>query len=177
VKSTAILADGDEKKWKEHLKDLLPGLLEKETPRAKQTRERQLRAQERITRMAEARIADVLQRLVDLTAQRDAEVVADGVRRQAAIDATRIRNVDIERETQIKAQVGRVEKANGEDKAKLRRWIRDIATVNQQNANIAVPVAERSAQQSLADVIEDYMVAHAPRNGVLWPDLRTYSEI
>ena len=176
MRSIAILADEDEQKWKEHLRDLLPGLLEEETPSAKQTRERQLRAQERIARMAEARIADILQRLVDLTANRDAEVVADGARRQAAIDVTTVRNANIERETKIKAQVGRIEKANGEDKAKFRRWIRDIATVHQQNANIAVPVAERSAQQSLADVIEDYMVAHVPRNGVLWPDLRTYLE-
>ena len=79
-------------------------------------------------------------------------------------------------ETQVRAQVSRIEKVNGEDKAKLRRWIRDVATVHQREPNIAIPVAERSAQQSLADVIEDYMVAHPPRNGTHWSALRAHLE-
>ena len=81
--------------------------------------------------------------------------MAEGVRQQAITVATRDRNQRVDLETQVRAQVSRIEKVNGEDKAKLRRWIRDVATVHQHEPNIAIQVAERSAQQSLADVIED----------------------
>ena len=81
--------------------------------------------------MAEEQMAAILQRLVDLEDTRGAEAVAEGVRQQAITVATRARNERVDLESQVRAQVARIEKVNGEDKGKLRRWIRDVATVHQ----------------------------------------------
>ena len=55
------------------MRSLLPGLLDEETEREKQDRERQLRAYNRNKlNMAEVRVAEVLAQLADMIANRDA---------------------------------------------------------------------------------------------------------
>ena len=47
------------------------------------------------------------------------------------------------------------------------QWVDQHMTSSDQQPNIAV---------TLADVIEDFMVAHPPRNGIQWPALRAHLE-
>ena len=78
------------------------------------------------------------------------------------------------REDTIRAQVGRIEKCTGDDKIKLRRWIRDLATLQATHPDVVVAVAERTARENLADTIEAFLAnpVNAPRGNIAWPAVR-----
>lgn len=117
--------------------------------------------------MADAQaVRDVLQALGNAQVANDAARVAAGIRTVERQEMT-------DEEAQIKVQVTRLEKLNGDDKAKLRRFIKDINTIHTVTPAVAVRVACRLATGNLADAIEDHMVADGgARNAVLWPALR-----
>ena len=70
--------------------------------------------------------------------------------------------------------MGRIDKCTGDDKSKLRRWVRALTTLDAAHQDVAVTVAERSARENLADTIEAFLAdpANAPRHGILWPAVR-----
>ena len=117
--------------------------------------------------MAEQAVADTLRVLTDLQGRTQIDQAAQQVAVQHRADAT-------QRESNIKAKVYRIDKANADDKVKLRRWIRDIDLVHAEIPDIARDVAARTSQGNLADALETYYQGHLPRNDVTWPQLRTY---
>ena len=50
------------------------------------------------------------------------------------------------REDTICAQVSRIKKCTGDDKVKLRRWIRDVTTLHTTQPDVTVAVAEKTAR-------------------------------
>ena len=66
--------------------------------------------------------------------------------------------------------MGRIEKCTGDDKIKLRRWIRDLATLQATHPDVVVAVAERNARENLADTIEAFLAN--PRGNIAWPAVR-----
>ena len=86
---------------------------------------------------------------------------------QANIDQTQ-RNIDIDaravnaaqargREDTIRAQVSRIDKCEGDDKPKLRRWVRDLNTLHVAHPGVVVEVAERTSRGNLSDTIEEVL--------------------
>ena len=147
-----------------------------ETKPDTQTIERRQRALARIKRadgtMAEQAITEAITALVDIQRQTALDRVADQDARRNAIIAARERTVKSEQEILIKAQTLRLDKCNGEDKAKLRRWIKDISTIHESEPDISMTVASRTAQGNLTDTIEEYLTTHPPRVNAVWPDVR-----
>ena len=107
---------------------------------------------------------------------------------QANLDLQQ-RNVDLDgravvaaqaraREDTIRAQVSRIDKCSGDDKPKLRRWIRDLNVLNGTHPGAVMAVAERTARENLADTVEAFLAApvNAPRVGILWPALQANVE-
>ena len=78
------------------------------------------------------------------------------------------------REDGIKASVAKIDKCQGDNKPKLRRWQRNITTLHATQPGVTVAVAERTARYNLADTIEAFLadVANQPRAGIAWPALR-----
>ena len=112
--------------------------------------------------------------LTQLINDRQADQQAAQDARDAANAAAQERNT----ENRVRAQVSRLNKTDGEDKPKLKRWVKDIAQINVVEAAIAVRVATRTAIGGLADVIEAFLAdaANGGRNNVEWPALRTHIE-
>ena len=121
-----------------------------------------------------AQAADIAQLLAQLIqanlAQNQREVDRDA--REVLAMAARAH------EDGIHAQVARIEKASGDDKPKLRRWIRDIVTLNAGQPALSVAVAERTNRDNLADSVKVFLAdpANAPRAGILWPALQANIE-
>ena len=82
------------------------------------------------------------------------------------------------REDIIRSQVSRIDKCHGDDKTKLRRWIKDLATLNVAHAGETIAVAERTARDNLTDTVESFLAdaANGPRAGIGWPALRANIE-
>ena len=118
--------------------------------------------------MAQAGAADIAALLAQLTQAniaRDArDIAADGRAAAAAIGRAQ--------EELVKLQTQKVDRCVGDDKPKLRRWIRDVSAVHANHPGAAVAVAERTGRENLADTIEAFMTANAPRAGITWPALR-----
>ena len=125
--------------------------------------------------MAQAGAADIAALLAQLTQAniaRDArDVAADGRAAAAAIGRAQ--------EELVKIQAQKIEKCSGDDKPKLRRWLRDVGTTHTNHPGVAVSVAERTARENLSDTIEAFMadVANAPRAGIAWPAVRDNVEL
>ena len=120
--------------------------------------------------MAQAGAADIAALLAQLTQAniaRDArDIAADGRAAAAAIGRAH--------EDLVKLQVQKVDWCVGDDKPKLRRWLRDISAVHANHPAAAVAVSERTGRENLADTVEAYLAdpANAPRVGITWPALR-----
>ena len=120
--------------------------------------------------MAQAGAADIAALLAQLTQAniaRDArDIAADGRAAAAAIGRAQ--------EELVKIQAQKIEKCSGDDKPKLRRWLRDVGTTHTNHPGVAVSVAERTARENLADTIEAFMadVVNGPRAGIAWPAIR-----
>ena len=82
------------------------------------------------------------------------------------------------REDNIRASIGKVDKCSGDDKPKLRRWLKYLTTLHATQAGIVVAVAERTSRDNLADTVETFLAdpANAPNANVGWPALRTALE-
>ena len=114
-----------------------------------------------------ADIAALLAQLTQANIDRNArDVAADGRAAAAAIARGQ--------EDLVRIQVQKIEKCIGDDKPKLRRWIRDISAVHATHPGAAVAVAERTGRENLSDTIEAFLTdgANAPRVGITWPNLR-----
>ena len=72
----------------------------------------------------------------------------------------------------------KIDKCEGEDKARLRRWIRDLTTLQVTHPGVVIAVAEGTSRGNLSDTVETFLAdpANAPRNGILWPALRNNVE-
>ena len=120
--------------------------------------------------MAQAGAADVAALLAQLTQanlERNVrEIAADG--RVAAAAIAR------EQEDLVRVQLQKVDRCVGDDKPKLRRWIRDLNAIHANHPGAAIAVAERTGRENLADTIEAFMAdgANGPRAGIAWPALR-----
>lgn len=147
-----------------------------------EARDRQRRLQERAQRrvhqaeyrrqaMADAALQALLQQLI---ADRAADQVAAQATREASAEASAERNTEV----RVRAQVTRIEKSDGEDKPKLRRWIRDITQVGVVEPGIAVKIATRTATGNLADTLEAYLADanNGARNAIIWNNLKTHVE-
>ena len=114
--------------------------------------------------MAQAQ-ADIAALLVQLTAAniaRDAAIAVNAAART--------------REDNLRASTGKIDKCTGDDKRKLRRWIRDVTTIHATHPGISVDVSERTARENLADSVEAFLAdaANAPRAGIAWPALSAH---
>ena len=112
-------------------------------------------------------IAALLQQLTQANIDRNARDVAADQRAAAAA-------IGRAQEDLVRIQVSKIEKCVGDDKPKLRRWLRDVGSVHANHPGVAVPVAERTARENLADTLEAFMAdaANAPRVGITWPAVR-----
>ena len=79
----------------------------------------------------------------------------------------------------IRGQVQKIDKCEGDDKPRLRRWMRDLSTLHATHADAVVTVAERTSRGNLADTIEGFLAdaANAPRAGIVWPAVRDNIEL
>ena len=121
--------------------------------------------QDEMAQPGAADIAALLAQLTQANIDRNArDVAADGRAAAAAIARGQ--------EDLVKLQVQKVDRCIGDDKPKLRRWIRDVSAIHANHPGAAVAVAERTGRENLADTIEAFMTANAPRAGITWPALR-----
>ena len=99
------------------------------------------------------------------------EVAADG--RAAAAALTRAA------EDVIRVQVQKTDRCDGDEKPKLRRWLRDLNVINANHPGAAIAVAERTSKGNLADTIETFLAdpVNGPRAGIAWPILRGNVEL
>ena len=127
-----------------------------------------------VDEMAQAGAADIAALLAQLT--------------QANLDLAQ-RNIDLDQRAVVaaghraqeditRAQVLKIDKCEGEDKARLRRWVRDLTTLEVTHPGVVIAVAERTSRGNLSDTLETFLAdpANAPRNGILWPALRNNVE-
>ena len=125
--------------------------------------------------MAQAGAADIAALLAQLTQaniDRNArDVAADGRAAAAAIARGQ--------EDVIRVQVQKIDKCEGDDKPKLRRWVRDLTTLQATQPGIVVTVAERTSRGNLADTLETFLAdpVNAPRAGITWPAMRDNVEL
>jgi hypothetical protein len=77
-----------------------------------------------------------------------------------------------QRENNIRAQVQRIDVSDGEDKPKMRRWLRDMDQSHATNPAVTIDIVLRTTRGALADAIETYSVANPPRNAIQWIPLR-----
>ena len=82
------------------------------------------------------------------------------------------------REDTIRAQVMHIEKCSGDEKPKLRCWIKDLTTLNTTHPVVTVAVGERTSRDNLSDTIESFLAdaANAPRAAIAWPVLQVTIE-
>ena len=82
------------------------------------------------------------------------------------------------REDTIRAQVSRIDKCHGDDKTRLRRWIKDLASLHAAHPGETITVAERTARDNLTDTIESFLAdpVNGPRAGIGWPAIRANVE-
>ena len=113
-----------------------------------------------------ADIAALLQQLTQANIDRNARDVAADGRAAAAVIARGQEDI-------IRSQVQRIDKCEGDDKPRLRRWMRDLSTLQVAHPAVTVTVAERTSRGNLADTIEAYLAdaGNAPRIGITWPAL------
>ena len=115
--------------------------------------------------MAQAGAADVAALLAQLTQanlERNVrEIAADG--RVAAAAIAR------EQEDLVRVQVQKVERCTGDDKPKLRRWLRDLDAFDTNHPAATIAVAERTSRENLSDTVEAFLTdaVNAPRAGIL----------
>ena len=163
-------------KWDEDIKNSDP-----ETVQERQARERRIRHLERQrhieTAMVERAVADELVALTGLQTQRDADRVLEQQDRDAAQIAATPRSNRAERESVIKGHIHRLDRTSGEDKPKLRRWVKDVTTIHTNTPGVSIEVATRTATCNLSDIIQEYMIAHPPRANVLWPALQPHNQV
>ena len=184
--STVTIAKGAEDdyiniltQWDEDIK--IKSDPETATVQERQVRERRIRHLQRQERqaaiMAEQAVADALVALTGLQTQRDADRVIEQQDRDAARLAATQRSNRAERESVIKGHIHRLDKISGEDKPKLRRWMKDVTTIHTNTPGVSIEVATRTATGNLSDIIEEYMIAHPPRANVLWPALQAHIQV
>ena len=120
-----------------------------------------------VDEMAQADIAALLQQLTQANLDRNArDIAADG--RVAAAAIAR------EQEDLVRVQVQKVERCTGDDKPKLRRWLRDLDAFDTNHPAATIAVAERTSRENLSDTVEAFLTdaVNAPRAGILWPAVR-----
>ena len=88
---------------------------------------------------------------------------------QRAVDAA----ADRTREDRVRVQVQKMDRCTGDDKPKLRRWIRDLNAFDANHPAASIAVAERTCRENLADTVEAFLAdpVNAPRAGIMWPGL------
>ena len=71
-------------------------------------------------------------------------------------------------------QVQKMDKCNGDDKPKLRRWLRDLNAFDGNHPAATIAAAERTSRENLSDTVESFLAdpANAPRGGILWAAVR-----
>ena len=119
---------------------------------------------------AQAQVADMAALLGQLAQQS-----LDQTQRNIDMDARAVAAAQARgRDDNIRVSVSKIDKATGDDKPKLRRWLKDLTTLHATQAGIVVTVAERTARDNLADTIETFLAdpINAPRVGILWPALQ-----
>ena len=112
---------------------------------------------------AQVDIAALLAQLTQANIDRNVrDVAADGRAAAAAINRTQ--------EDLIRIQVSKVDRCSGDDKVKLRRWIRDLTALNANHPGTTVAVAERTSRENLSDTVKAFLgdVANAPRANITW---------
>ena len=120
-----------------------------------------------VDEMAAADIAALLQQLTQANIDRNArDVAADGRAAAAALNRTE--------EEMVRVQVQKMDKCNGDEKPKLRRWLRDLNAFDGNHPAATIAVAERTSRENLSDTIEGFLAdpANAPRGGILWAAVR-----
>ena len=120
-----------------------------------------------VDEMAQADIAALLQQLTQANLERNVrEVAADGRAAAAALNRTE--------EEMVRVQVQKMDKCNGDDKPKLRRWLRDLNAFDGNHPASTIAVAERTSRENLSDTVESFLAdpANAPRAGILWAAVR-----
>ena len=130
--------------------------------------------------MAQAAAADIAALLAQLTQaniDRNArDVAADG---RAAAAALNRAAEDVIRVQVQKTDASRCRRCDGDEKPKLRRWVRDLNAINANHPGAAIAVAERTSRGNLTDTVETFLAdpANGPRAGVTWPVLRDNIEL
>ena len=79
----------------------------------------------------------------------------------------------------IRVQVQKIDRCTGDDKPKLRRWIRDVSAFHTNHPQAAIAVAERTSRENLADTVETFMAdgANGMRAAITWPAVRDNVEL
>ena len=117
-------------------------------------------------------IAALLAQLTQANINRDArDVAADGRAAAAALGRAQ--------EDLIRIQIQKVDKCDGDEKPRLRRWIRDMGVIHANHPATAIAVAERTSRGNLADTIEAYLAdgANGARAAITWPALNGNIEL
>ena len=112
-------------------------------------------------------IAALLAQLTQANIDRNVrEVAGDGRAAAAALNRTE--------EEMVRVQVQKMDKCNGDDKPKLRRWLRDLNAFDGNHPAATIAVAERTSRVNLSDTVESFLAdpANAPRGGILWAAVR-----